>query len=201
MFGLILQFSHTITIEAYVDGRHFLLVVLNLVCVWLLVHLLIFVMLFVPISWTVWAPCRLFLRLELDLLILLVDELTFVHCFYLLAMLLILYASSILTHRLVLAAFAWGSSIVILIDHYDVSIVAVVVGFVCGTDLIILSYTISELFTFLYALIIIWFTFYRFGITILLENIWATFKGLLCFSGLLITSVLTSFGHALFCFL
>ena len=175
MSRLILHFSHTITIEAYVDGCHLLLVVLNLVCVWLLVHLLIFVMLFVPISWTVWAPRRLFLRLELDLLILLVDELTFVHCFYLLAILLILDASSVLTHRLVLTAFARGSSIVILVDHNYVSIVAVVVGFICRTDFNVLRCTIFWLFAFFYALIIIWFTFDRFWITILLENIRATF--------------------------
>ena len=52
--------------------------------------------------------------------------------------LLILYASSVLAHRLVLAAFARGSTVVVLIDHYNVSIVTVVVGFVCGSDLIVL---------------------------------------------------------------
>ena len=49
-------------------------------------------------------------------------------------------------------------SIVVLVDHNDVSIIAVVVGFVRGSDLIAFDCIIFWLFTSLNALMIIRFT-------------------------------------------
>ena len=83
------------------------------------------------------SPCRLFLGLDLDRVRLLVEKLAFVDRLDFPEIPLAPVRSVVLAMRFVLAAFARGSAIVVLVDHDDVCVVAVVVGSICSKEITI----------------------------------------------------------------
>ena len=154
-------------------------------------------MLLYLLSWTIDGSWWLFLWLYLDLLLRLVQKLTFIHGLNLLWILLFLTISSIMTNWLVLTAFSRGSTIVIFVYHYYVSIVTVVVWFIRSSDITIFGYIRAGLRTLFWTWIIIRFTLKLFWMTILLKNIWTAFEIFLNFRYLTVASVLISLWHVL----
>ena len=192
-----LFWENTISIKADVNACHFRLLALNSVWICFLKCLLIILMILYLLSWTIDGSWWLFLWFFLDLLLRLVQKLTFIYGLNLLWILLVLTISSIMTDWLVLAAFSRGSTIVIFVYHYYVSIVTVVVWFVCSSDITIFGYIRVSLGTLFWTWIIIWFTLKLFRMTILLKNIWTTLEIFLSFHYLTVASVLISLCHVL----
>ena len=157
-------------------------------------------MLLYLLSRTIDSSWWLFLWLYLDLLLRLIQKLTFIYSLNLLEILLILTISSILTDWLVLTTFPRGGTVIIFVDHYYVSIVAVVIWFVGSPDIIIFCYIRAWLRTLFWTWVIIRFTFKVFRMAILLKDEWTALEIFLSFRCLSITSVLAPLYHVLLIF-